>query len=167
MRLVDLTGQRFGRLVIVERVENSGKKPAWLCRCDCGATKIADGGRLKSGGVRSCGCLRREWGSTMRRNHASHGHTVGGSLTTTYRTWSGMIQRTTNPRCDDWHNYGGRGITVCDRWRTFASFLADMGERPAGLTLDRVDNDRGYEPGNCRWATKSEQQRNQRRRNVH
>ncbi len=98
-----------------------------------------------SKGCRSCGSKR-------------HGH----SRTGTYRTWSGMVQRCSNPRSADFHNYGGRGIAVCERWRSFDNFLADVGERPPGMSLDRIDNDGNYEPGNVRWATRSENDRNRR-----
>lgn len=91
-----------------------------------------------------------------------HGHR-SPSRTPTYVTWAGMIQRTSNPHHSRYSTYGGRGIQVCDRWRSFPNFLADMGERPEGLTLDRIDNSKGYEPGNCRWATLSEQERNKQR----
>lgn len=155
MRLIDLTGQSFGRMLVLERAANNGKQPAWLCVCECGVRKVVQGGNLRDGNVQSCGCLRA----------SSAGHAAAGSQT--YNSWKAMRARTcapTNPRYAD---YGGRGITVCARWRdSFAAFLEDMGERPADRTLDRIDNDGNYEPGNCRWATASEQQANQRRRKA-
>lgn len=171
---IDLTDQQFRALVVVQRAPRTGGGEAkWVCRCACGAEVVAKSSALRTGGHTSCGCLRSE---TARRraiacgvpDNTKHGHGKARkkTRTPTYVTWMNMIQRTTNPQNPAWKNYGGRGITVCDRWRDFANFLADMGERPAGLTLDRIDNDRGYGPGNCRWATWSQQRRNQRPRRV-
>ncbi|WP_199570603.1 hypothetical protein [Streptomyces murinus] len=123
------------------------------CRCDCGndhSLLFKEWGRTQS-----CGCLRNERSAERLTRH-------GHKSSPLYASWAQMIQRCTNPDHKQWANYGGRGITVCERWLDFPNFLADMGERPAGLTLDRIDNNRSYEPGNCRWADVSTQNSNRR-----
>jgi hypothetical protein len=152
-------GERFGRLVVVEGGFKKWRKAAYRCRCDCGAESILAVSNLVSGNTRSCGCLSRD--RKVERGRASAKHRM--IKTPTYYSWSGMVQRCTNPKSKQWPDYGGRGITVCDRWLTFANFLADMGERPRGLSIDRINVNGSYEPGNCRWATAAEQAQNQRR----
>lgn len=148
-------GERFGRWTVL-------KPPTEvLCRCDCGNEKLVDAISLRSGRSQSCGCLRAE---RMTIRFRKHGHCGNNAPTTEYHIWSAMIQRCTNPRNTDFHNYGGRGISVCQEWRdSFELFLNDVGRRPRNLTLDRIDNNGNYEPGNVRWATKSQQTRNSRR----
>lgn len=154
-------GTVFGRLTVQyrERGRNKFGQYRWSCMCSCGTPVSVTASALQSGGTRSCGCLREEYYST----HQRHGHGRAARRSATYRSWDHMIQRCTNPSNDNYRYYGGRGINVCPRWRDFSMFLADMGERPFGRSLDRIENDGNYEPGNCRWATAKEQQRNQRR----
>jgi hypothetical protein len=134
----------------------------WLCQCECGNTVVVNGNALRRGNTRSCGCLQKDEASLRRRTHGMKG-------TPTYRSWVAMKNRCTNPRQDNYGRYGARGIAVCDRWLGeggFDAFLYDMGERPEGTTLDRIDPDGNYEPANCRWATAEEQERNKRPRRM-
>lgn len=161
-RFHNLTGQRFGRLVVLRYAgKNRSKHCLWECVCDCGSHKTVETSSLNCGHTKSCGCIHRE---LAERKNLSHGHNRVGRRTPEYRSWVGMIQRCTNPKAENYARYGGRGVTVCERWHDFTNFLADMGPKPSPKhTIDRIDNEKGYEPGNCRWATVTEQNRNQRR----
>lgn len=155
----DLTGKQFGRL-LVERQNGRSKSGSvmWECLCDCGKRKTVRGSHLTSGSTLSCGCEHREIASATALRH---GHSTSGRTSSTYNSWARMIDRCTNEKNNRFARYGGRGITVCTRWRKFENFLADMGEKPdKDLSIDRINNDGNYEPGNCRWATPAEQARN-------
>lgn len=156
MRALDLSGHRFGRLVVYRRITGARSgRVTWECACDCGATANATTGDLRSGNTASCGCLRREVAAARVRTH-------GMTETPAYRAWTNMIIRTSRTSGPSWRTYGARGIGVCERWRTFEAFYADMGDPPPSYSLDRIDNDRGYEPGNCRWADDLTQGQNRR-----
>lgn len=148
-------GQRFGRFQVVEVVREQ-RRSMVLCRCDCGAERLVEPRNLKSGNSRSCGCLKRDVTVTRSTRHGKAGTRI-------YMIWTEMIGRCTRPTHARYADYGGRGINVCDRWLDFANFYEDMGDRPEGRSLDRTDNDAGYSPENCRWATAAEQRRNRRR----
>lgn len=152
---LDLTNRRFGRLFVIDiyRPTKNGQR-RWVCVCDCNNLAATTTHRLLNGLCQSCGCLRRG----LPR---SHGHTTNGEASRTYKSWRLMLSRCYNKNSNRYYRYGGRGITVCDRWRnSFAAFLEDMGERPERLTLDRKDNNGPYCKDNCRWATLLEQSRN-------
>lgn len=144
-------GERYGLLTVTQRRDTA--TPRVLCRCDCGTEFSPEVKNLATGRTRSCGCVRR--GSSNPRWTGARDHPL-------YSAWCGMKERCANPNHTSYARYGGRGITVCDRWRNdFWAFVADMGDRPDGHSLDRVDNDGNYEPSNCRWASASEQNLNQ------
>lgn len=150
----DMTGKRVGRLVVL-KLAYIKREAHWLCQCDCGQLTNVAGSQLRKATTKSCGCGRKTQN--------------GGHGTPEYTSWKDMKRRCYNPRARYYHIYGGRGITICDRWRTsFVNFLADMGPKPfPEASIDRIDNDGNYEPGNCRWATKLEQSHNSRKvRNI-
>jgi hypothetical protein len=151
-----MIGQRFERLVIIDAAEKKkGSGPIWKCVCDCGKVIETRYYRLLDGSTKSCGCYAKD--ATVSRS-TTHGKYNNGS----YKSWKAMKARCLNPNAAGYARYGGAGVVVCDRWLKFENFYADMGERPDGCSLDRIDGTKGYEPGNCRWSTTKEQNLNRK-----
>lgn len=149
-------GDKYGRLEVMALLRGA----ACVCRCECGTTKEFLRRNLRSGATKSCGCYKAE---SNRQRFTTHGQAAGGKeRPLVYGVWSTMKSRCLNPNFPKYQIYGARGITVCDRWLTFANFYEDMGDPPPGLTLERRDNDGNYEPGNCVWASRAQQSRNKR-----
>lgn len=146
----DFTGQRFGRFLVLSQAgRNARNLIQWECVCDCGNTRVVITGSLQSGNTASCGCLKAD---VLKRRATKHGQATRGERSPTYSSWTAMLARCTRPTAHKWPDYGGRGIKVCEAWFDFKKFFADMGEKPRGLSLDRIDVEGNYEKSNCRWA---------------
>lgn len=164
---VDLTGQKFGRLTATKFVgTNQENRALWECQCKCGNKVVIPSNSLRRGFTRSCGCLRLEVaainGERTGKLNTTHGHTQSRKASPEYNAYTSAKKRTTNLTHPDWPNYGGRGIKFL--FDSFEEFYNEIGPRPESMSLDRINNDGNYEPGNVRWATKREQELNKRRK---
>lgn len=160
-KLIDISGNKYGRLLVVSFDKRIKSGYYWKCLCDCGNQKSIVSSRLKNGETQSCGCLHKERTSAAK---LKHGCSIRGMETPEYRSWTSMKTRCYDVNSIDYKDYGGRGIKVCERWKnSFQFFLDDMGKRPSlKHSLDRVDNNGDYKPSNCKWSTNKEQSRNRR-----
>lgn len=159
MKMIDITHKRFGRLVVKRRVLRESKRTMWLCECDCGKLKVVDGNNLKNGHVSSCGCYRRQLATQKNLTH-------GMTKTKAYLAWRNLKSRCENIHDIRYGMYGGRGIAVCNEWRSFEGFYQDMGDAPEGMSIDRINNDGPYCKENCQWATNEEQCNNKSTNHV-
>lgn len=154
-KMQDLSGQKFNKLTVVRLHGKSKGKILWECLCDCGGIAIVQATGLRNNHTKSCGCLQvEEARKAINKVNATYNLSKihGYTKTRTYNSWQSMISRCNNPKTESYKRYGAKGITFCERWLDFKNFLADMGERPENTTLDRIENLKGYEPSNCRWA---------------
>lgn len=159
-KVKDISGQRFGKLTAMEFVGLVKHKAVWRCVCDCGNESSHTAIDMRSGNTTSCGCVKAVIGKT---SNLKHGASADGKTTKTYNIYRSMMQRCYDPRCKSYPDYGARGIKVCDRWREgYATFLADMGECPENYSIERIDVNGDYEPGNCKWIPLNEQAKNTR-----
>lgn len=158
----DLTGKKFGELEVLRKA--TVKRNWWVARCSCGNKVTLPAHKLHSGNNRSCGCLKKSVLGMATRKHGRANSRITGYANRTYGVWQAMRARCLNPKNNRWSSYGGRGIKICKRWEKFENFIADMGEIPKGLTLDRINVDGDYKPSNCRWATWLEQAQNKRKK---
>lgn len=161
-RIKDLSGKKYGRLLVESYAGMRGRRAMWSCLCDCGNRHVAVGSDVTSGNTKSCGCQRVESSS---KNNLKHGMSRGGKLHGSYASYRGMLGRCYTPSNSEFKRYGGRGIVVCDRWLGsdgFDKFRMDMGERPDGHSIERIDVGAAYSPENCKWIPRGDQAKNTR-----